>query len=138
MYNMFLGIRAATVAPTPACAAAALRATRAAGTAWNQDHQDPDLAADLVLVDQYLANLRAFGAVDDAATVATCRTQTTPPVLPPVGSPPTDPPTDPPIDPPARSDRRASLLSCSTGGAAGGLPIALAALAALGSRRRRR
>jgi len=130
MYNMFLGIRAATVAPTPSCAAAALQATRAAGTAWNRDHEDPDLAADLVLVDQYLANLRAFGGVDDTATVATCQTQTTPPVL--------EIPVDPPVPAPPPPDRRANLLSCSTGGATGGLPIALAALAALGARRRRR
>src|SRR6185503_2304204 len=62
MYNMFLGIRAATESSDPGCAIAVLQATRAGAVAWNQRHEDPDIAADLALVDQYLANLRAHGA----------------------------------------------------------------------------
>ncbi|MGE0869641.1 MAG: VWA domain-containing protein [Kofleriaceae bacterium] len=64
MYNMFLGIRAATVTSDLSCAAAALSTTRRSAVAWLENHQDPDIAADLALVDQYLGNLRAHGAVD--------------------------------------------------------------------------
>jgi Ca-activated chloride channel family protein len=61
MYNMFLGLHYATQ-QAPSCAAAGLRATKANALAWNTHHEDPDIAADLVLVDQYLENLYAAGA----------------------------------------------------------------------------
>ncbi|MBC7978618.1 MAG: VWA domain-containing protein, partial [Myxococcales bacterium] len=51
MYNLFLGLRAALLSYDPGCAMAALGATRAAATAWNQAHEDPDIAADLMLLD---------------------------------------------------------------------------------------
>jgi Ca-activated chloride channel homolog len=64
MYNVFLGLRLATRYATSDydCAAAALVATRASAVAWSERHPDPDLAADLVLIDRFLANLRAAGA----------------------------------------------------------------------------
>lgn len=61
MYNLFLGLRFATRSADHACQAAALIATQRSAIAWNERHPDPDIAADLVLVDQYLANLRALG-----------------------------------------------------------------------------
>jgi MYXO-CTERM domain-containing protein len=65
---MFLGLRAATgyAASSYDCAAAALSATRRHGQAWLVEHEaDQDLAADLVLVDQFLANLAERGASAD-------------------------------------------------------------------------
>lgn len=62
MYNLFLGFRAATNSYDKSCAAAALLATRANAVAWNERHADPDIDADLVLLDQFVANLRASGA----------------------------------------------------------------------------
>ena len=126
MYNMFLGIRAATESSDPGCAIAVLEATRAGATAWNQRHEDPDIAADIALVDQYLANLRARGAGGQHALSA-C-----PVALDPYGDPPVG---DLPID---DVDRYPRGYACSAGGASGGLPIALGALAAVGLRRRRR
>ena len=127
MYNMFLGIRAATESPDPNCAVAVLEATRAGATAWNRSHEDPDIAADLTLVEQYLANLRARGAVGDRS-LAGC----------PVANDPYDPiGFDPqPIDPVDTYPHHHGY-ACSTGGASGGLPVLLAALAAIRLRRRR-
>ena len=130
MYNMFLGIRAATVASSPGCAIAALEATRTAATAWNREHEDADLAADLMLVDQYLANLRANYAGIEATTVAACVNGA--PVSPPGPKPLPDDPAIPP------ADHERKLYACSAGGPTGGLPIALGALAVVGVRRRRR
>jgi Ca-activated chloride channel family protein len=65
MYNMFLGLRAATelaANSTPTCAAVALESTQAAATAWNQTQENPDIAADLTLVGEFLTNLAAIGA----------------------------------------------------------------------------
>lgn len=126
MYNMFLGIRAATESSDPGCAIAVLEATRAGAAAWNQRHEDPDIAADLALVDQYLANLRAHGAGGQHALSA-CPVAVDPYGDPPVGVPPID-----------DVDRYPRGYACSAGGASGGLPIALGALAAVGLRRRRR
>lgn len=124
MYNMFLGLRAATQATSPGCALAALDATRASATEWNATHEDPDLAADLVLVDQYRANLQELGATSGAHPVAECPTASDP--YPPIDGEPIDPVDDYPHS-----------YACSAGGASGGLPIALVALA-LGLGRRRR
>ncbi len=67
MYNLFLGFRQATQYATQdwGCAAATLNATRASAVAWNQTHEDPDIGFDLVLMDQFLANLRSTGATTD-------------------------------------------------------------------------
>jgi Ca-activated chloride channel homolog len=74
MYNMFLGLRAATqLEATPTCAAVALEATRAAATAWNQAQENPDIAADLTLVGEFLTNLAAVGAdTTGSFTASTC------------------------------------------------------------------
>ena len=65
MYNAFLGLRLATRAAASdyGCAAAALTATRASAAAWYSTHEhDLDLAADIELMDMFLANLAAKGA----------------------------------------------------------------------------
>jgi Ca-activated chloride channel family protein len=71
MYNTFLGLRFATRAYNYDCAAAALQSTRANAVTWNTTHEDPDITADLELIDLYLANLRASGANSESA-LATC------------------------------------------------------------------
>jgi len=126
MYNMYLGIRAATESTDPGCAVAVLEATRAGASAWNRSHEDPDIAADLMLVEQYLANLRARGAVGERA-LSSCPTANDP--YDPVDFEPQ------PIDNVDTYHRHG--YACSAGGASGGLPILLAALAALRLRRRR-
>jgi len=128
MYNMFLGLRAATEASDPGCAVAVLNATRAGATAWNLTHEDPDTTADLMLVDQYLANLRTYGAAGNERTVASCASAGDPygPPIPPQ-----------PVDNPVDRDPRMPLM-CAAGGPTGGLPILLGTLAAIGLRRRRR
>jgi len=65
MYNIYLGLRQATKSYDLSCAAAALNATRNNAVAWNERHEDPDTAADLMLIDQYIANLRAHGATTE-------------------------------------------------------------------------
>jgi len=72
MYNIFLGLRLATMSD-PTCATAALQATQRAAIAWNERHADPDVAADLMLIEQYLTNLRAHGAREvTASTLEGC------------------------------------------------------------------
>jgi Ca-activated chloride channel homolog len=123
MYNMFLGLRAATQSGDPSCAMAVLDATRAAATDWNRTHEDPDLAADLMLVEQYRTNLQEY-AGGGARPVSEC----------PVASDPYQPIDGQPI---GIDDHPYHSYACSAGGAAGGLPIVLVALV-LGVRRRRR
>jgi Ca-activated chloride channel family protein len=62
MYNIFLGLRMATKSYDADCAASALLATQRNATAWNATHEDPDIAADLMLIQQYLGNLHERGA----------------------------------------------------------------------------
>jgi Ca-activated chloride channel family protein len=138
MYNLFLGLRAATQSTDVGCAATVLRSTEAAATAWNKAHEDPDIAADLMLIDQYLANLGAYGA--DAPgyerSLASC-----PAVAALYGAvEPTPVPLPVPVPLPTPIDddpHPRAQYACSAGGPAGGAPILLA-LAALGLRRRRR
>jgi Ca-activated chloride channel family protein len=81
MYNMFLGFRLATLYAQNDwnCAAAALNATRASATAWNTTHEgDPDIAADLVLMDKFVANLRTVGA-NTETKLANCARPDEPP-----------------------------------------------------------
>jgi len=126
MYNTYLGLRAATRATDLGCARAVLRATRAGALAWNQHHEDPDIAADVALIDQYLANLAERGGAVERP-LASCPTAAGPGDLPL--------PYEPyPIDDTVDHHRG---LYCSAGSPAGGLPIALAALAAVRRRRRR-
>jgi Ca-activated chloride channel family protein len=120
MYNMYLGLRAATRSADPGCAMAALDATRAGATAWNRSHEDPDLAADLVLLDEYRGNLQGYAEAGGGRSLGDCS----------AAAPPY------PVDgEPRGNDVR--RYACSAGGASGGLPIALVALAACLRRRRR-
>ncbi len=115
MYNMYRGLAAAT-RQDPSCARATLVALRTNAMAWNTAHVDPDLTADLALVDSYVANLDAVGATA-GLDAATCT-----PDSAPLG----------------RDDVRYGM-ACSAGGqGAGGLTvIALAGLVAVRRRRRR-
>lgn len=125
MYNTFLGIRAATQAYDPSCATAALQATRAQAEAWNATHEDPDIAADLALIDQYLANLaeyrRTHGYSETIVAYGTCADGNYPPYQ--LGD--------------DVVDHRTGFV-CSAGGPTGSLPVLLAALGAVALRRRRR
>ena len=120
MYNMFLGFRLATKLESPGCAVAALEATRANAATWNATHEDPDLAADITLADQYLANLRAHGA---------------PAEQPLNGCADATDPYQPGGNGLGYEGNQHVVYACSAGGAGGGLPIALALLLV---RRRRR
>lgn len=71
MYNLFLGLRIATNAYDRSCAAAALEAARANAVTWNATREDPDIAADIELIDLYLANLAEHGTAY-AADLASC------------------------------------------------------------------
>lgn len=71
MYNLFLGFRAATNSYDGSCAAAALLATRSNTVAWAANHPDPDIDADLVLLDKFVANLRNHGATSER-DLSTC------------------------------------------------------------------
>jgi Ca-activated chloride channel family protein len=124
MYNMFLGLRAATLSTDPGCAMAVLDATRSGATAWNRSHEDPDLTADLMLVDKYSANLRSYAGADGARALGDCPAAGSP--YPPDGTPP--------IGEGWGNDVRHP--ACSSGGPSGGLPVALVALAACLRRRR--
>jgi Ca-activated chloride channel family protein len=72
MYNVFLGLRFATQAYDFNCATSALQATRANAAAWNTTHEDPDITADIALIDMYIANLRTHGASATDSSLATC------------------------------------------------------------------
>jgi MYXO-CTERM domain-containing protein len=126
MYNLFLGLRAATQSYDPGCAVAVLNATRAGAVAWNRTHEDPDTAADLMLIDQYLANLREHGANPGSERpVSSCATAS-------------EPYPDGPYPYGDDVGYSHAPFTCSSGGPSGGLPILLGAFAALGLRRRRR
>ncbi len=74
MYNMYLGFRLATdyAAYNYNCAAAVLSALRRTAATWGEQYSsDQDIAADLVLVDKFLTNLRAKGATSDTS-LASC------------------------------------------------------------------
>jgi Ca-activated chloride channel family protein len=74
MYNMFLGFRAAVQNANYNCGEVTLRELKASATAWNATHEDPDIAADLTLIDLYLANLATHGATAPAeATDQSCQ-----------------------------------------------------------------
>ena len=55
-----------TTAPPSRCAR-----YRPSATAWNATHENPDIAADLTLMTEYLANLQAYGASQDTTLTAT-------------------------------------------------------------------
>lgn len=74
MYNMFLGLRFATRSTDYdyGCAISALQRTRTAAEAWNATHEDPDITADLALLDMFIANLEANGGVAYDDSLAQC------------------------------------------------------------------
>nr|HEX4315882.1 VWA domain-containing protein [Kofleriaceae bacterium] len=126
MYNMFLGLRAATESTDLQCAASMLVATRGSASSWLETHTDTDLGSDVAIVNEYLANLAAVGAqISDGNAgpmAASC--------LDTGGGIYTPPPVGGYEEP----------MGCSTGGAtgAGGALAALFAGAAITRRRRRR
>ena len=117
IYNMFLGFRAATQAQAYQ-ATPILQATKTAAVAWNQTHEDPDIAADITLIDQYIANLAAVGYGSGY---------------------PTDYPDDT-YDPhgPNYYGEDNHRYACSAGGAGSGAMVIAAAVMAVIVRRRRR
>lgn len=120
MYNVFLGLRAATRSADAGCALGILNATATAATDWNRLHEDPDVAADLALIDQYTANLRERAPGVEPTPLTSCSAALSP---------------YEPVDNyyPLGDDVR--YRACSTGAPSGLAPLALALLAL---RRRRR
>jgi len=65
MYNLFLGLRAATqLTSQPGCAITPLQAIRTHAATWNATREDPDITDDLSLIDHYIANLQAVGGYE--------------------------------------------------------------------------
>jgi Ca-activated chloride channel homolog len=123
MYNTYLGFRFATEAYDYNCAAAALQSTRANAVAWNATHEDPDITADIALIDEYVGNLRENGAsASSELTVTTCADASDP---------------SHPNDGYHGNDYGHAPLACSAGGSPRGwLAIGVAVLVV--ARRRRR
>jgi Ca-activated chloride channel homolog len=74
MYNMFLGLHLATdyAQNNYHCSAAVLRTLKQTAQTWGEKYAgDDDIAADLVLVDKFIANLRAKGA-NESTELASC------------------------------------------------------------------
>ncbi|MBA3821074.1 MAG: VWA domain-containing protein [Deltaproteobacteria bacterium] len=74
MYNMYLGFRLATeyAVSNYHCAAAVLSAIRTNAASWGERYtSDDDIAADLLLLDRFLENLRSRGAITDVS-LASC------------------------------------------------------------------
>jgi len=80
VYNVFLGLRQATrqAATGYGCALGTLEQLRSATATWNASREDADLAADLVLIDEFIANLEDRGAVSSPTDASgTCYDQGT-------------------------------------------------------------
>jgi len=124
MYNMYLGLHAATEYASFGsydCAVAALSATRRHGKAWLAEHEaDQDLTADLALVDRFLANLAERGASVDRG-LAGC---------------PSVQPGEPPIWGDDEIDGHVHPLACAAGGNGSGW-LAIAGVVLFAARRRR-
>ncbi|HEY4179925.1 MAG TPA: VWA domain-containing protein [Kofleriaceae bacterium] len=71
MEQMYLGLFAATNTYGAGCSLAVLEATKRTALTWSELHPDPDLSADLELVDMFIGNLQARGAV--ASDLAACQ-----------------------------------------------------------------
>jgi hypothetical protein len=127
MLNVYLGLAAATrdAAVDYGCALADLEQTRTQANLWQAAFHDPDIAADLVLIDQFEANLRAHGATDGATLD---------------GSGACVPSYEGGYGYGDEDGHRHGLYACASGGGRGGASSALvvAAAAWLASRRRRR
>ena len=125
MYNVFLGLRYATQETNYNCAVAALQATRGNAVTWNATHEDPDIAADIALIDLYIGNLRENGASYSETTLATCES---------VDNPYGD---DQPYD--DEGHYYYGCYGCTSGGNPSGfIAVMLAALVAVNRRRWRR
>jgi Ca-activated chloride channel homolog len=74
MYNAYIGLRLASQLADQSnydCAAMVLTSTRQNAVAWNAAHgADPDLQADIALMDMFLANLAEKGATSDVDPAA--------------------------------------------------------------------
>jgi Ca-activated chloride channel family protein len=119
MYNVFLGLRFATVSYDASCATAALQSTRTAAQTWNATHEDPDLAADIQLLDMYIANLAEIGGSAETS-IATCGAEN------PYGD-----------DPGYYYGDDQQVYGCSAGGNPRGLVLVLIAAVFVARRRRR-
>lgn len=126
MYNLFLGLRQATKSYDLNCAVAALTATRQNAVAWNTRHEDPDTAEDLVLIDQYVANLRAHGATTEGVAYLGSCPQADDPYYPDGGYGYGDDQVEGPV------------MYCSSGKASSGWIVMLGAVLFAVRRRRRR
>jgi Ca-activated chloride channel family protein len=73
-YNLYLGLRKGTqlAAYHYDCALSALTALRSSADRFNSVFQDPDVSADIALIDQFSANLRAHGAQPTTLTQGEC------------------------------------------------------------------
>jgi Ca-activated chloride channel family protein len=130
MYNMYLGFRLATdyAERNYNCAAATLTAVRRTAQTWGEKYAgDDDIAADLVLADKFLANLRLKGA-NDLTELATCASADDPYPQPPHGN-------DGGIYPPPQHDH---VHGCSATGTSRSGWLLMLGLALLVARRRRR
>lgn len=72
MYNVFLGLRFATRSTDLGCAMVALNRTKEEALRWNTTHEDPDITADVALIDMYLANIAAHGGTNIEDSLAQC------------------------------------------------------------------
>jgi Ca-activated chloride channel family protein len=122
MYNLFLGLRLATRSYDPTCAAAALQSTQRNAIAWNERHPDPDVAADLMLIEHYLGNLRAHGAREVTETTLASCPQADAPYYPEYGG---------------YADDTAGGMYCSSGKPTAGWLVTLGAVVLVVRRRRR-
>ena len=125
MYNMFLGFRLATdyAQTNYNCAAATLAQLRRTAQTWGEKYVgDDDIAADLVLVDKFLTNLRVKGA-NDTTELATCAN---------AGNPYPENP-----NPPYPNDTSNHVHGCSAGGGASGWLFVLGLALLVVVRRRR-
>ncbi len=124
-YNVFLGLRAAAEAAASDydCALSVLDQIGAATRDWQTRYEDPDLDADLALIDQFSANLRAQGAftAESDAPLAAC-----------------GPNYDPGDRPPYGDDVYDGACSVGHGAGNGGSLLAIGLALLLAARRRRR
>jgi Ca-activated chloride channel homolog len=129
-YNLYLGLRKGTrlAAYHYDCALSALTALRDSAVRFNGVFQDPDVTADIALIDQFSANLREKGARPTTLTQGQCNAYD-----------PADPGYGDDYD---GDDYDGYAMHCAAGGspASGALTIVIvgAAVVAGGRRRRRR
>lgn len=125
MYELFRGIDASLryYQQRDACASTVLSATRRSALLWNAEYQDPDIAADLILIEQLQGNIgQALGL---PVSPRECNADMNVPEYPD------------PIDYDDDVYYENHGMACAAGGSAGGLaPLGLALLAVVRLRRR--